>query len=106
VSFSPEQIYHELISAGESWSDKDEAATLLEETKKTVLAELMLRFEGSAAMRETEALADAGYKDHVVAMVKARGQANRAKVRWIAVQALAEARRTEAATRRAEMKLA
>ena len=106
MSFSPDQIYHQLISAGEDWSDKEAAASLLEESRKTVLSELMLSCEGSNAARETEALADQKYKEHTKLMVEARRVANRAKVRWLSVQVLAEARRTEAATRRAEMKLA
>lgn len=38
-------------------------------------------------------------------MVEARHQADLAKVRWIAVQELAQMRRTEESSRRAEMQL-
>jgi hypothetical protein len=44
--FDPNRIYHEIVTAGEDWTDKEAAAELLEETKKTVLAELMQGFHG------------------------------------------------------------
>jgi hypothetical protein len=39
--FAPESIYKQLVQAGEEWADKEAAASILEETKKTLLAELM-----------------------------------------------------------------
>ena len=56
--FDPEKIFHQLAEAGEEWADKQAAAELLEETKKTLLAELMNGFQGSNAERERCALAD------------------------------------------------
>jgi hypothetical protein len=44
--FDPSRIYHEIVTAGEDWTDKEAAAELLEETKKTVLAELMQGYHG------------------------------------------------------------
>lgn len=100
--FEPEKIYHQLVEAGEEWADKDAAANILEETKKTLLAELMQGFQGSNAERERCALADTTYKHHLKTMVAARKDATRARVRYDSMRVLAEMRRTQESTRRAE----
>ena len=106
LQYDPSRIYIELIATGEHWSNADAAAWLLEETRKPVLAEIKLRSdEKSDAARETVALASTEYREHVAAMVEARRVANLARVRYDAVRMLAEMRRTEQATRRAEMQL-
>jgi hypothetical protein len=101
--FDPEAIYGRLVEAGEDWADKEAAAEILEENKKTILAEIMAGFQGSTAERERNALADSAYKLHLKNMVAARREANRARVRYDSMKVLAEMRRTEASTRRAEM---
>lgn len=100
--FDPEKIYHQLNEAGEEWADKDAAANILEETKKTLLAELMQGFQGSNAERERCALAETTYKLHLKNMVAARKEATRARVRYDSMRVLAEMRRTQESTRRAE----
>ena len=35
------QLHRDIVKAGEEWSDLDAAATLLEETKKSVMAKLI-----------------------------------------------------------------
>lgn len=100
--FNPDGIYRSLLEAGEDWTDKESAADLLEETKKTVLAELMQNYQGSTAERERNALADPAYKLHVANMSAARREANRAKVRYDSMKVLAELRRTQESTRRIE----
>lgn len=100
--FDPEAIYRRLEEAGNDWADKNAAAEILEETKKTLLAELMQGFPGSNAERERCALADAVYKLHLKNMVMARKESNRARVRYDSVRVLAELRRTQESTRRAE----
>jgi len=97
------EIHEKLVTAGEQWADMDAAASLLEETRKTVLAELMNRAEGSMAARESIALADAAYRLHVANMVAARKEANRAKVKYDSAKAWCELVRTQEATKRAEM---
>lgn len=104
-NFDPEAIYNKLVEAGEDWVDKDAAANAYEETKKTVLAELMNSFQGSTAERERHGLAAAEYKLHLTRMNSARKEANRARVRYDSMKVLAELRRTEQSTRRAEMNL-
>lgn len=100
--FAPESIYKQLLQAGEDWADKEAAADLLEQTKKTVLAELMNAAHGANAERERTALADAAYKLHVTKMNAARKEANRARVRYDGAKVLAEMRRTQESTRRME----
>jgi hypothetical protein len=101
----PEAIYDAIVKAGEEWSDLDAAATLLEETKKSVMAKLINEAEGSVNAREYKALADPIYRKHVEGMVTARKQANKARVRYDSAKILAELRRSEESTRRAEMNL-
>ena len=98
-----DEIHDRLVKAGEEWADQDAAASLLEETKKTVLAELMTALEGSVASRESEALADPVFKLHVTHMVAARKAANRARVKYDSAKAWCELVRTQESTRRAEM---
>lgn len=101
--FAPEAIYRQLLQAGEDWADKEAAAEILEENKKTVLAELKRGYQGSDAERERNALADAAYKLHLTNMNAARKEANRARVRYDSARVLAELRRTQESTRRMEV---
>jgi hypothetical protein len=103
--FDPDRIYANIIAAGDEWADKEAAADLLEETKKTVLAELVNKGEGSVSAREYEAFASPVYKLHLTNMVIARKEANKARMRYDAVKVLAEMRRSQESTRRAEMRL-
>ena len=101
-----EKVYQSLIESGEDWADKQAAAELLEENKKSVLAELANKcLENSLGARESLALADPAYRLHLANMVDARHAANRAKVRYDAIKVLSEMRRTIESTRRAEMQM-
>lgn len=103
--FNPEVLYKKLVEAGEDWTDKQAAAELLEETKKSVLAELMSGEDGPRNAREDVALASPPYRLHLTNMVAARKEANRARVRYDSMKVLAEMRRTQESTRRAEINL-
>ncbi len=100
--FNPDRAFTDLIKAGEDWADKEAAASLLEETRKSVMAKLVNESEGSVAAREYKALGDPEYKSFVEGMVTARKAANKAKVRYDSAKVLAEMRRTQETTRRAE----
>lgn len=100
----PDEIYQRLLQAGEDYADKDAAASLLEESKKVLLSQLMQAQEGSIASREMAALADVAYLSHIEQMVEARREANRAKTRWLSAQAWVDAKRTEAASERAALR--
>lgn len=104
--FNPEKIYTAIVDAGIDWSDKQAAAELLEESKKSVLAELANASpENSATAREMVALASPAYRLHLAQMTAARHEANKARVRYDAVKVLSEMRRTVESTRRAEMQI-
>ena len=106
MTFDPDKFFHSVVEAGNDWADKNAAADLLEETKKSVLAELVNGAAGTSnAAKETVALADPAYKLHVVNMVTARKESNRARVKYDAMKMLAELRRSQESTRRAEMTL-
>jgi hypothetical protein len=102
-SLDPARIYDQIVKAGEDWADKQAAADLLEETRKSVLAKLMIDAAATTqAGREMQALADPTYTEFVEGMVQARKAANKARVRYDSAKVLAELRRSQEATRRAE----
>lgn len=102
----PDRIYDSLVKAGEAWADAESAASLLEETKKSVLAKLMNDADAtSIAGKEMHALASDEYADFISGMVRARAAATKARVRYDSAKVLAELRRSEESTRRAEMNL-
>lgn len=106
MSFDADKTYDALIRAGEAWADADAAASLLEETKKSLLAQLMQEADSTSnAGKEMLALAHPDYRKHVDGMVSARKAANKARVRYDSAKVLAEMRRSEESTRRAEMTL-
>lgn len=104
MKLDSDKAYETLVSNGEDWADKDAAASLFEETKKSVLAKLKNECaEKSDAAKETIALCHPDYHEHLGLMVEARRQAHRARVKYDAAKTLAEMRRSEESTRRAEM---
>lgn len=104
MKLDSDRAYDALIKSGEDWADKDAAAALLEETKKTLLAKLKNEVEAkSDASKETSALCHPDYAEHLRLMVEARRVANKARVKYDAAKTLAEMRRSEESTRRAEM---
>lgn len=101
----PDTIYEKLVTLGDAWADSYAAAELLEETKKSVLAEIMTECnEKSTSAKETYALHSDRYIDHLEKMVSAKRSANRAKVKYDSAKVWAELKRTEAANLRATMK--
>ena len=105
MAFNPNEIAERMRLAGEEWSDLDAAANMLEETRNSVLAELINQSKGgSIAAKESEALADPAYKLHITNMVNARKEANRARVKYDTARAWVELVRTSEATKRAELR--
>ena len=104
MALDPDKAYDALIRAGEDWADADAAASMLEETRKSVLAKLMNEApQTSMAGKEMLALADPQYSKFVEEMVNARKVANKKRVRYDSAKVLSELRRSEESTRRAEM---
>jgi hypothetical protein len=78
------------------------AADLLEETKKSLIAELMTECnEKSSSAKETYALHQKRYRDHIESMVVARKAANKAKVRYDSAKVWVDLLRTQNANERA-----
>ena len=102
----PSRFAAAIVKRGEEWADKEAAAALLEETRKTVLA-LEMSGHGDIAVSKAEmhALASDVYRRHVISMVEARRQANKAKVAYDGAKAMMELARSAEATRRTEMGL-
>lgn len=104
--FDPEKMYERIVGAGEQWADAEAAASLLEETRKTVLAKLMNEAPNtSIAGKEMLALGSEEYRKFVAGMVNARAAANKARVRYDSAKILAELRRSQESTKRAEMSM-
>ena len=98
----------EAESAGLAWSDAKAAYELLDQTRKSVLAQGMKNYfaEGmTAAKAETMALADLGYTEYLHKLVAAGHAADRARVRFDILKTRIELLRTNSATERAAMSL-
>lgn len=103
-----EKVAHNMALLGHEWADRECAASLLEETRKSVRAQLAVEFlkdAGSAAKAELMAEADDKYVDHLNKMVAARKAANIARVNFDAHKAWIELVRSAEASRRAEMNI-
>jgi len=104
MQYEPDKLHARLISLGEDWADKEAAASLLEETRRSVRAELMRESNAtSVAAAEAQAEAAMKYKEHLKDMVEARRIANRANVNYKAAMVYIDLYRSHEATRRAEL---
>jgi hypothetical protein len=118
--FDPRKLTEEVIVTGEAWADQDAAATALEETKKTVLAKLVLECMSSGytsgalgekpkaiplSHAELRALTDPRYEQHLDLMVHARKEAHRCRVRYDMGKMRLELMRSLQATLRSEMRI-
>lgn len=102
----PARLAHGIVSRGELWGELNAAASLLEETRGTLLAKLLKEhFDQPAWKAEALAKADPRYEEHIRAMVEARKLADVAKVKFDGAKAMGEFVRSAESTRRAEMQL-
>lgn len=102
----PDKILNDLIKTGSEWADKEHAANLLEQTRRSVRSAVMTeRFLQGDNGAKAEAYAEASekYQEHINKMCEARKQADLAHVNYHATKVWAEAIRTEESSRRAEM---
>ena len=110
--FDPQRLTEEVIRIGEEWADQDAAASILEETKKTLLAKLATEYIDlsapktmSATAAEMRALSDPRYEAHLQMMVQSRQEANRLRVRYDMGRMKLELMRSLQATMRNEMRM-
>ena len=95
------------MEAAKEWVSADEEARRLAALEKIVLAEITNQQdrELSHTVRTSLAIASPEYKLHITNMVAAKTKANATKARYEAAKSLAELRRSQESSRRAEMKL-
>lgn len=108
TDFDPAKIYVEVVSAGEDWADKKSAYEALDGATKSVLAEVTGKYLPVSKTRieaEMVALASQEYRSHLEAVNAARKDFLLAQVKYNGLTMLAELRRTQESTRRAEMRL-
>jgi len=106
--FDPHQIYHTVVTAGEVWADKKAAYEALDDVSKSLLAEVTSDYLSECKSRteaEGRALASKRYRDHLADVMAARRAWLLSEVKYKALVMLAELRRTQESTRRAEMRL-
>jgi len=117
LALDPNALTQEIIGRGEAWSDLDAAASILEETKKTLLAEITVEYIRRGTITDSDgktrsitkgeaellALSDPRYKKHLQDMVDARKQANRARVSYDLGRTNLDLIRSRIATLRAEL---
>jgi hypothetical protein len=107
--FNPDHIYRDVMAAGEDWADKKAAYEALDDNTKSVLADVVTSFmdggKMSKAEAQTRAEASGDFKNHNAAKSTARRAWLMAQVKYDSVKMLAEMRRSQESTRRAEMRL-
>jgi len=93
------------MTSGEVFADKKAAYLLLDSMTKPQLSCAFKRTEGHSATEKRELMfSDKRYIEHLQAVADARNEYLLAEVRYRSMQALADAKRTEASNRRAEAK--
>jgi hypothetical protein len=103
--FNPRKIYETLTKLGTEWADAQATSELLDETRKSVLAQLANESnESSMAAKENYALRHEEYRRHLEAMVNAKKVANRARVKYDSAKVYVELLRTKEANERAANK--
>lgn len=117
--FDPHKLTSEVALLGEDWADKDAAASCLEESKKTLLAQVTVEFMSHGisgalgekpkpmpvSQAELRALADPRYEQHLDMMVLARQESNRTRVRYDMGRMRLELMRSLQATMRNEIRM-
>ena len=106
MDFDPRTLAQDLVAHGNLWADRNSAAEILEETRKTLRAQIAQKYltEGMATNRaELSAEASKEYIDHLHAMTEARRLSNRARVQYDADRAFIDLVRSQESTKRAEM---
>jgi hypothetical protein len=105
-NFDPDLMYQKILTAGLEWADLKAAYEALDDCTKSVLANIKLDHpDHSNAQAETHALASGAFRGHLVLKEEARHKYLRAEVQYKALVALAEWRRSQEATRRAEARI-
>ena len=109
MEFDVDKIYQEVSQAGEDWADKKSAYEALDDNTKSVLSEIATDFMDGAKTSKSEAELRAqsskAYREHLYEKQKARRAWLVAQVKYDSLKMLAELRRSQESTKRAEMQL-
>lgn len=109
MNLDPDRIYDAVMKSGESWADFKATYEMLDDMTKTVLADLATDIKTghkcSNMEAETRAYTHERYKDHLAKLATARRDWLKAEVRYKSAVMLADLRRSEESTRRAEIGL-
>lgn len=108
MSLDVDAIFSKINAAGEDWADKKAAFCALDDMTSTVRADLTTDFYttcSSKAEASERAQASSRFKEHLASLAGARRAWLLAEVRYKNLQLLADLRRSEESTRRAEMGL-
>ncbi len=105
LAFDPARIAAKQMELAESWATAKGEALQLRELRKTVLAELKNKEEGSDAAREMIALAKLEYRQHIEEMVRLTTAEHRAELRYKDFCSWVEMKRTAESTKRLRMQL-
>lgn len=109
------RLINEIIAEGEAWAESNAAADALEDTAKTLLAQITQEYmlesklSGGKGIPRTEAdmkaLSDERYIEHLKNASEARKKANTCRVKYDMGKAYVDLLRSVHATRRTEMSL-
>jgi len=107
TSLDPDKIYTHIMEAAKVWVSDDEEARRLRKLDKVILAEITNQQDQalSHAVRSSLAIGSPQYRLHVTNMVAAQTKANMSRARYDAARSLAELRRSQESTRRAEAQI-
>lgn len=103
-----DKIFGLIQEAGEDWADKKAAYHAYDDITKTNLADIKSNYLGSCKSRaeaEDMALASRDFKEHLARLAAARKAWLLSQVKFENLKLLAELRRSEESTRRAELSL-
>ena len=103
---TPDELYEQLTRLGTDWADKNSAALLLKENKKSILAQVTLQYLSKSKtikQAETMAEADGDYMKHIQNMVAAERASNIARVNYDAMRTYVDLYRTQQANERIAM---
>lgn len=109
MSLDPDKIFQVVSDSGARWADCKAAYEMLSDMTKTILADLttdtITGYKCSKGEAESRAYAHVRYKEHLTALAAARREWLHAEVRYKSSVMLADLRRSEESSRRAEMTL-
>ena len=106
MNLDPDKIYHELEQAGNAWALAKADYEEKDDLTKTVLADIATNFMPTSKSKteaEMMALASRDFKTHLAEVSKCRRAWLLSQVRYENLKTLAELRRSQESSRRAEM---